>query len=303
MKSWRSSACATSAESRFVWEDIFKKSENATPPSLIHSNLTLIQRTVRDLFGSSVDQMVIDDAEEYERCRDFLSTYYPHLVPRLRHYDGEESIFDYYGVELELERALGQRVWLKSGGYIVIDQTEALTTIDVNTGRFVGKRSPEETISQTNLEAVREIVAQLRLRDLGGIIIVDFIDMEREENREKIFNAFQEELRKDRSRTKISKISELGLIEMTRKRVRESLEHVLTGTCPYCEGRGRVKSASTVSYETLPRPWPAGLAEKRRLHRHRSDRSLDHHRRQHGAFCGEAEPGRNHLPDEPRSRP
>ncbi|MEE9241503.1 MAG: Rne/Rng family ribonuclease [bacterium] len=246
-----------------LWEDIFKKSENAAAPSLIHSNLTLIQRTVRDLFGSSVDQMVIDDTEEYERCRDFLSTYYPHLVPRLRHYDGEESIFDYYGVELELERALGQRVWLKSGGYIVIDQTEALTTIDVNTGRFVGKRSPEETISQTNLEAVREIVAQLRLRDLGGIIIVDFIDMEREENREKIFNAFQEELRKDRSRTKISKISELGLVEMTRKRVRESLEHVLTGTCPYCEGRGRVKSASTVSYETL--------REVRRVRAHHKD--------------------------------
>jgi ribonuclease G len=234
-----------------LWDDVFKKSEEVTAPSLIHSNLTLIQRTVRDLFGSSVEHFVIDDPDEYEKCRDFLTTYYPHLVPRLRRYEGDEPIFDYYGVELELERALGQRVWLKSGGYIVIDQTEALTTIDVNTGRFVGKRNPEETISQTNLEAVREIVAQLRLRDLGGIIIVDFIDMEREENRAKIFNAFQEELRKDRSRTKISKISELGLVEMTRKRVRESLEHVLTGTCPYCEGRGRVKSASTVSYETL----------------------------------------------------
>lgn len=234
-----------------LWEDIFRKSERASAPSLIHSNLTLIQRTVRDLFGSSVDQMVIDNAGEYERCRDFLDTYYPHLVSRLHQYNGDEPIFDYYGVELEIERALGQRVWLKSGGYIVIDQTEALTTIDVNTGRFVGKRNPEETISQTNLEAVREIVAQLRLRDLGGIIIVDFIDMEREENREKIFNAFQEELRKDRSRTKISKISELGLVEMTRKRVRESLEHVLTDTCPYCEGRGRVKSASTVSFEAL----------------------------------------------------
>jgi len=234
-----------------LWDDIFEKSNNASAPSLIHANLSLIQRMVRDVFGSPVERMVIDSEKEYTRCRDFLSAYYPHLVPKLHHYKGEEPVFDYYGVELEIERALGQRVWLKSGGYIVIDQTEALTTIDVNTGRFVGKRSPEETITQTNFEAVREIVAQLRLRDLGGIIIVDYIDMEREENREKIINAFKEELSKDRSRTKISKISELGLVEMTRKRVRESLEHVLTDHCPYCEGRGRVKSTSTVSYEAL----------------------------------------------------
>jgi ribonuclease G len=234
-----------------LWEGIFDNHNNTSAPALVHTNLTLIQRVVRDLFGSSIERMIIDSEIEYERCRDFLTAYYSHLVPKLHHYKRNEPIFDYYGVELEIERALGQRVWLKSGGYIVIDQTEALTTIDVNTGRFVGKRSPEETITQTNLEAVREVVAQLRLRDIGGIIIVDYIDMEREESREKIFNAFKEELSKDRSRTKISKISELGLVEMTRKRVRESLEHVLTDPCPYCEGRGRVKSAATVSYESL----------------------------------------------------
>jgi len=234
-----------------LWNDIFEKNSTASAPNLIHTNLSLIQRVVRDIFSSDVDKMVIDSNNAYEQCREFLSTYYPHLVLKLEHYQGDEPIFDYYGVEIEIERALGQRVWLKSGGYIVIDQTEALTTIDVNTGRFVGKRNPEETITQTNLEAVREIVAQLRLRDLGGIVIVDYIDMEREENRQKLFNAFKEELAKDRSRTKISKISELGLVEMTRKRVRESLEHILTDNCPYCEGRGRVKSPSTVSYEAL----------------------------------------------------
>ncbi len=234
-----------------LWEGIFNHHNDTSAPALVHTNLTLIQRVVRDLFGSSVERMIIDSEIEYVRCRDFLTAYYPHLVPKLQHYIRKEPIFDYYGVELEIERALGQRVWLKSGGYIVIDQTEALTTIDVNTGRFVGKRSPEETITQTNLEAVREVVAQLRLRDIGGIIIVDYIDMEREQSREKIFNAFKEELSKDRSRTKISKISELGLVEMTRKRVRESLEHALTGSCPYCEGRGRVKSTATVSYEAL----------------------------------------------------
>lgn len=234
-----------------LWEDILVRSESASAPSRIHLNLNIIQRTVRDLFNSSVDRMVIDDAEQYAKTRDFLQNYYPHLVPKLQHYDGDEPIFDHFGVELELERALGQRVWLRNGGYIVIDQTEALTTVDVNTGRFVGKRNPEETILQTNLEAVREIVSQLRLRNLGGIIIVDFIDMEREDNKEKVFNSFKEELRKDRSRTNILKISDLGLVEMTRKRVRDSIQRTLCTTCPYCEGRGQVKSAISVSYEAM----------------------------------------------------
>ena len=234
-----------------LWEDILIKNESASAPSRIHMNLNIIERTVRDLFNSAVDRMIIDDKEQFLKTRKFLQNYYPHLVPKLQHYDGDEPIFDYFGVELELERALGQRVWLRNGGYIVTDQTEALTTIDVNTGRFVGKKSPEETILETNLEAVREIVSQLRLRNLGGIIIVDFIDMEKEENREKVFNTFKEELRKDRSRTNILKISELGLVEMTRKRVRDSIQRTLCTACPYCEGRGQVKSAISISYEAM----------------------------------------------------
>ncbi|MEE9274284.1 MAG: Rne/Rng family ribonuclease [bacterium] len=234
-----------------LWEDILRRSEKAQAPSQVHLNLTLIQRAVRDLFTSDIEEMVIDNEAEHQKCRSFLETFYPHLLPRLRRFTSDEPIFDHYGIELEIERALGQRIWLKSGGYIVIDQTEALTTIDVNTGRFVGKRNPEETIAQTNLEAVREIVSQLRLRNLGGIIIVDFIDMERDESKAKVFNAFKEELRKDRSRTNILKISELGLVEMTRKRVRNSLQRVLCGDCPYCEGRGAIKSPLTVSFEAL----------------------------------------------------
>ncbi|MBI3128884.1 MAG: Rne/Rng family ribonuclease [Candidatus Tectomicrobia bacterium] len=234
-----------------LWDDILARNEQAEAPSLLHYNLNLIQRTVRDLFNSSVERMVIDDEQEHANCRSFLESYSPHLLPRLHHYQEEEPVFDHYGIELEIERALGQRVWLRSGGYIVIDQTEALTTIDVNTGRFVGKRNPEETILQTNLEAVREVVTQLRLRNLGGIIIVDFIDMEREESKEKVYNAFKEELRKDRSRTNILKISDLGLVEMTRKRVRDSLQRILCAPCPYCEGRGRVKSPASVGYEAL----------------------------------------------------
>ncbi len=234
-----------------LWDDILQKNEGVTAPAELYHNLNIVKRAVRDLFGDDVERMVIDDKEQYQICLEFLENYYPHLVPKLELYDGGESIFDRFGVELEIERALGQRVWLKSGGYIVIDQTEALTTIDINTGRFVGKRNPEETILQTNMEAVREIVAQLRLRNLGGIIIVDFIDMEKEESKDKVFNSFKGELRKDRSRTNILKISDLGLVEMTRKRVRDNLQRVLCGTCPYCEGRGRIKSPATISYEAL----------------------------------------------------
>lgn len=234
-----------------LWEDILIKNKHSSAPDRIHHNLTLIQRAVRDLFTTDVERMLIDDPDTYAECRAFVESYYPHLLPKIELFEKEEPIFDHYGIELEIERALGQRVWLKSGGYIVIDQTEALTTIDVNTGRFVGKRNPEETIVQTNLEAVREIVAQLRLRNIGGIIINDFIDMEREENKEKVFNVLKEELRKDRSRTNILKISDLGLVEMTRKRVQNSIQRVLCDACPYCEGRGQVKSAVSVSFEAL----------------------------------------------------
>ena len=166
-------------------------------------------------------------------------------------YSGNEPLFDALGLEVEIGRALDRKVWLKSGGYIVIDQTEALTAIDVNTGRYVGKHNLEDTITKINLEAVKEIVYQLKLRNLGGIIIIDFIDMERPQNRDKVYNALQEALTEDRARTNILKISELGLVEMTRKRVRESLSSTLSEACPYCEGTGRIKTLASVSYEIL----------------------------------------------------
>ncbi|MFQ5694340.1 MAG: ribonuclease E/G, partial [Nitrospinota bacterium] len=234
-----------------LWERTRKAGEGASPPALIHDELNLVLRMIRDLFTEDIERMVIDDPDVHQETLEFVQNFYPHLAPRITLHEGRELIFDAYGVELEIERALGRRVWLKSGGYIVIDQTEALVSIDVNTGRFVGKRDPEETILKTNLEAVREIVYQIRLRNIGGIIVLDFIDMEREENKEKVFDALAQELKADRSRTKILKISEMGLVEMTRKRVRESLSRTLCQPCPYCDGRGIIKSTNTVCYEVL----------------------------------------------------
>ena len=234
-----------------LWEDIQKKAALAPAPAVVHPDLNIVLRTVRDLFTSDVDRLIVDGPQDYQTCLEFVRSYLPHLEPKIQLHQGKEPIFEAYGVELEIERALGRKIWLKSGGYIVIDQTEALVAVDVNTGRFVGKRNPEETILQTNLEAVKEIVYQLRLRNIGGIIIIDFIDMEREESREKVYNALLNTLRSDRSRTRISKISELGLVEMTRKRVRESLGRVLCRPCPYCDGSGAIKSSTTICYEIL----------------------------------------------------
>jgi ribonuclease G len=234
-----------------LWEDVQKKAAALPAPALAHPDLNIILRTVRDLFTSEVDCLILESPHDYETCLEFVRSYLPHLQPKIQLHQGKEPIFEAYGIELEIERALGRKIWLKSGGYIVIDQTEALVAVDVNTGRFVGKRNPEETILQTNLEAIKEIVYQLRLRNIGGIIIIDFIDMEREENREKVYNALLNALRSDRSRTRISKISELGLVEMTRKRVRESLGRVLCRPCPYCDGSGTIKSAATICYEIL----------------------------------------------------
>ncbi len=232
-----------------LWENIQKKKERAPVPSLIHADLDLTLRTVRDLFTDKVDKLVIDNKEEYERVRDFVSSYMPNLLSRVEYYDGEEPLFDANGIEIEISRALGRRVWLKSGGYIVIDQTEALTSIDVNTGKYVGKKDPEETILRTNLEAVKEIAYQIRLRNLGGIIIIDFIDMAKEKNKKRVFSALQEAMAHDRVKTNIYEISELGLIEMSRKRVRESLQRTLCEPCSYCEGRGHIKSPTSVCYE------------------------------------------------------
>jgi ribonuclease G len=232
-----------------LWENIQGKKDRVSAPSLLYSDLDLIFRSVRDLMIQDVKRLVIDSAEEYERIKDFVRTYFEKLLGKIELYDGTEPIFDAFGIELDISRAIGRKVWLKSGGYIVIDQTEAMTVIDVNTGKFVGKEELEDTILKTNLEAVKEIAYQIRLRNLGGIIIVDFIDMEKFENRERVFNAFVEAMKKDRAKNTISHISELGLIQMTRKRVRESLGRTLCESCPYCEGKGFVKSPRTLCYE------------------------------------------------------
>ncbi len=232
-----------------LWETIMKKKDKVTAPSLLYSDLDLVLRSVRDLMSPDVKRLVIDSEEEYEKLKDFVKTNFEKLLDKIELYEGTDLIFDSYGIEVDLSRALGRKVWLKSGGYIVIDQTEAMTVIDVNTGKFVGKEELEDTIFKTNLEAVKEIAYQIRLRNLGGIIIVDFIDMERPENRERVFNAFVEAMKKDRAKNTISHISELGLIQMTRKRVRESLGRTLCEPCPYCEGKGFVKSPKTLCYE------------------------------------------------------
>jgi ribonuclease G len=231
------------------WETIRKKGEAASASTLIHRELSLSLRAVRDMFTADMDRIVVDSQEEHTRIQDFASQFFPSLRDRIELYQGTQPIFEHYGIEIELARALDKKVWLKSGGYIVIEQTEALTVIDVNTGKYVGRTSLEETTVKINLEAVKEIVYQLRLRNIGGIIIIDFIDMKTEENREKVYQTLVDTLRDDRSKTTICKISELGLVEMTRKRVRESLLRSLSEACPYCSGEGIIKSKKTVCYE------------------------------------------------------
>ena len=245
----RESLTADAEFLELLWENIQRKKEGVSAPALLYSELDLTFRTVRDLFTSKVDRLVIDSRSEYERIREFVRLYLPGMLPRLELHEGEEPIFEAYDIEAEINRALDKKVWLKSGGYIVIDHAEALTVIDVNTGKYVGKRDPEETITQTNLEAVKEVAYQLRLRNIGGIIIIDFIDMEKEKNREKVFNAMQEAFAKDRARTNIIRMSELGLIEMSRKRTKENLMRTLCEPCNYCGGRGYTKSVTTIGYE------------------------------------------------------
>ena len=231
------------------WDTIRKKCEAASAPTLIHRELSLSLRAVRDMFTADMDRIVVDSEEEFVRIRDFASQFFPRLQDRIELYQGSQPVFEHYGIEIELARALDKKVWLKSGGYIVIEQTEALTVIDVNTGKYVGRSSLEETTVKINLEAVKEIVYQLRLRNIGGIITIDFIDMKTEENRDKVYQALVDALRADRSKTTICKISELGLVEMTRKRIRESLSRFLSEPCPYCSGEGIIKSKKTICYE------------------------------------------------------
>ncbi len=232
-----------------LWVNVQTKAEKAPAPCLLHSDLDLVFRVIRDVFTSEVDRMVIDSPSEYQRTKDFVDNFLPNLKDKVVLYDGTAPIFDAYGVEVEISRALKRRVWLKSGGYIVIDQTEALVAIDVNTGRYVGKRNLEETLFKTNMEAAREIAYQLRLRNIGGIIIIDFIDMEEKKNRMLVYNALQKALMNDKAKTTIYEISELGLVQMTRKRVRESLGRTLMEPCSYCEGEGFIKSKGAVCHD------------------------------------------------------
>ncbi|MFZ1122221.1 MAG: Rne/Rng family ribonuclease [Candidatus Binataceae bacterium] len=234
-----------------LWGSILAKSESSPPASILYSDLDVALRTVRDLFSSEIDKLWCDDPETYERIVQFVQHYMPRLRARLTMYQGAEPIFDHFKIEPQIERALDRKVWLKSGGYLVFDQAEALTAIDVNTGRFVGKTNQDETVLRTNLEAAEEVVKQLRLRNIGGIIIVDFIDMSRETDRKKVSDVLREAQRRDKARTSALKISELGLVQMTRKRTRESLEELLTDTCPHCEGRRVVKSVPTLAAEVL----------------------------------------------------
>jgi ribonuclease G len=234
-----------------LWKRIQAKAETAVAPSLIHQDLDLIARTIRDFFTTETHQVVIDSAKEHRRIAEFVRNFMPRLKSKITLYSQKESMFEHHEIEAKIEKALERKVWLRSGGYITIDRTEALTAIDVNTGRFVGKRNQEDTVFKTNSEAAQEIVRQLRLRNVGGIIIIDFIDMEKEANRKKVYEALKDALKKDKARTNILKISELGLVEMTRQRTRESLENTLLSPCPYCEGRGRIKSSVTIAYEVL----------------------------------------------------
>lgn len=232
-----------------IWAGIADKQEKAKAPSLLYQDLNLALRSVRDLMSPDIDRLVIDSPEIYGDVMDFMKKFMPDLANRVEHYEKEMPLFDVYGVETEINRALGKKVWLKSGGYLIIDHSEALTSIDVNTGRFVGRDDFEDTILQTNLEAAIEIAYQLRLRNIGGIIIIDFIDMERYSNRQKVFYALKEVLRKDKVRTTISKISDLGLVEMTRKRTRDSLVQMISEACASCQGKGHAKTPLTITFE------------------------------------------------------
>jgi ribonuclease G len=236
---------------RKAWAMIRERAQTSAPGTLLHQDLSLAERVLRDLTTESTLAIRIDSALQFDVLQAFGAAYMPRVVGKLELYRGERPIFDLFGIEEEIARALARRVDLKSGGYLIIDQTEALTTVDVNTGGFVGARNFDDTIFKTNLEAAGAIARQLRLRNLGGIIIVDFIDMAREEHQQAVLAEFRKQLARDRVRTTSSGFSQLGLVEMTRKRTRESLAHMLCEPCPTCEGRGQVKTARSVCYDIL----------------------------------------------------
>jgi ribonuclease G len=237
-----------------IWTDMRQMTESHRAPAVVYREPSLINKLLRDLLTDDYTAIRIDHPQEHRRVLEFIERIMPSLAPRVKLYDKDYPIFEEYGVQAELEKALRSKVWLKSGGSIVVNQTEALVAIDVNTGRYVGKKSSgrlEDTILKTNLEAVKEIIRQIRLRDLGGIIVLDFIDMEEKKNRQKVFQAVEQELRKDRAPSKALQVSDFGLVIVTRKRVKQSLERVLTEPCPYCSGAGTIKSSSTICYEIL----------------------------------------------------
>jgi ribonuclease G len=237
-----------------VWTDIRQKAETSRAPAVVYQEQSLVAKLIRDLLTDDYSAIRIDNDLEYRRVLELIERIMPSLASKVKLYEKEYPIFEEYGVQAEIDRALRSKVWLKSGGSIVINQTEALVAIDVNTGRYVGKKTAgrlEDTILKTNLEAVKEIVRQIRLRDLGGIIVLDFIDMEEKKNRLKVFQTVEQELRKDRSPSKALQVSDFGLVIITRKRVKQSLERVLTEPCPYCAGSAVIKSASTICYEIL----------------------------------------------------
>ena len=236
---------------RKTWSSVRERSFKSPPATLLHQDLSLVQRVLRDLAHDSTQAIRIDSGEQFEALKTFGENFSPSSVGKLQHYRGERPIFDLFNIDDEIAKALARRVDLKSGGYLIIDQTEALTTVDVNTGGYVGARSFDETIFKTNLEATQAIARQLRLRNLGGIIVVDFIDMSREDHQASVLTEFKKQLQRDRTKTTISGFTGLGLVEMTRKRTRESLAHMLCEPCPTCGGKGQVKTARSVCYDIL----------------------------------------------------
>ena len=236
---------------RRLWDQIGAQIQNCKAPTVIYEDLSLALRTLRDLVSPRTEKIRVDSRENFQKITQFVAELMPEIADRLEHYPGERPIFDLYGVEDEIQRALERKVPLKSGGYLVVDPAEAMSTIDVNTGAFVGHRTLEETIFKTNLEAAQAIARQLRLRNLGGIIIIDFIDMLREDHRESVLSELRKQMARDRTKSTVSGFSPLGLVEMTRKRTRESLAHMLCEPCPTCEGRGQVKTPRTVCYNIL----------------------------------------------------
>jgi len=236
-----------------LWQEIKERSEKLKAPALIYEELNIALRAIRDLFNKQISAIVVDNREFYESIKDFLEKFFPHLVPYVELYEGYEDIFTAHGIQIDIKKILSRKVWLKSGGFIVIEPCEAFTAIDVNTGRYTGAKELEETVFKINLEAAEEIAYQLRLRNIGGLIIIDFIDMEDSEHQELVLQTLKEALKKDKAKHSFLPISPFGVLQMTRERKRESLYQIFYETCPYCQGEGKVKSKRTIYYEILRR--------------------------------------------------